>query len=172
MPLPNPASASVARPHPRGLLLALALLLPLPRGVAADPPPAAPNPPTALEQTVAALDQRLFAAYDAHDVAALMAQFEPGLEFFHDTGGLLGWAQVKEGFAGVFARNPDIRRTLVPGSLRVFPIKGYGAIQLGAHRFCHTEKGKLDCGTFQFMHVWHEVDGAWRVARVVSWDHR
>ncbi len=139
---------------------------------ASIPGPTSAPAPAALERTIAALDQRLFAAYDAHDVAALMAQFEPGLEFFHDTGGLLGWSQVRDGFAGVFTRNPDIRRTLVPGSLRVFPVPGYGAIQLGAHRFCHTERGKVDCGTFQFLHVWHEVDGAWKVARVVSWDHR
>lgn len=158
------ASASA---RPARLLAALAVALAVPLAATAEAPPA----PDALERTVAALDRRLFAAYDAHDLDALMANFEPGLEFFHDQGGLLGWAQVKAGFASVFAQSPDIRRELVPGSLRVYPIKGYGAVELGAHRFCHAEQGKAVCGTFQFLHIWHEVNGAWRVARVVSWDH-
>jgi hypothetical protein len=30
---------------------------------------------------------------------------------------------------------------LVPGSLEVYPIPGYGAMQIGAHTFCHIEDG-------------------------------
>jgi hypothetical protein len=62
-------------------------------------------------------------------------------------------------------------RELVDGSLEVYPIKGYGAIEIGAHRFCHTEDGKLDCGTFRFLQVWRFKDGAWKVSRDVSFGH-
>ena len=62
-------------------------------------------------------------------------------------------------------------RELVDGSLEVYPIKGYGAIEIGAHRFCHTEDGKPDCGTFRFLQVWRFKDGAWKVSRDVSFGH-
>ena len=70
----------------------------------------------------------------------------------------------------MFANNPDIRRT-VPGLLEVYPVKNYGAIEIGVHEFCHTENGKPNCGTFKFAHVWRYADGRWTVARVVSYGH-
>jgi hypothetical protein len=100
-----------------------------------------------------------------------MSMFAADLEFYHDNGGLLGWEQVKAGFTSVFANNKDIRRELVPGTLEVYPIKDYGAIQIGSHRFCHTEDGKADCGTFRFVQLWRLKDGAWKVARDVSFGH-
>jgi ketosteroid isomerase-like protein len=133
-----------------------------------SPPPA---DPAALRTLVSALDRAMFDAYNAHDVERLMALFAPELEFFHDTGGLIGHDAVRTGFTRVFAGNPDIRRELVPGTLQVYPIKDYGAIEIGAHRFCHTENGKLDCGTFQFLHVWKYDAGHWQVSRAVSYGH-
>lgn len=134
-------------------------------------PQAAADETAGLSATVAALDRQMFDAYNAHDVDRLMALFAPDLEFYHDTGGLLGHAQVRQGFTNVFANNKDIRRDLVPGSLEVYPIKDHGAIEIAAHRFCHTENGKEDCGTFKFVHVWRLQDGAWQVSRAVSYGH-
>ena len=125
----------------------------------------------ALAQQVQQLDDRLTAAFDAHDLDALMALFADDLEFFHDKGGLQHLADVRAGFARLFAQNNGIRRELVPGSLRVYPVPGYGAMELGAHRFCHLENGRDDCGTFEFMHVWRHDDAEWKLARVVSYGH-
>jgi ketosteroid isomerase-like protein len=124
----------------------------------------------ALRAVVFEQDRRMANAYNAHDVDRLMEMFSTDLEFFHDTGGALGFDQVKAGFTSVFANNPDIRRELA-GSVEVYPIRSYGAIQIGTHRFCHTERGKSDCGTFRFTHVWREKDGRWQIARVVSFGH-
>jgi ketosteroid isomerase-like protein len=143
-------------------------------GTAAPAAPAHAEVPTdaaALLALVTALDRKMFDAYNAHDVDALMAMFADDLEFYHDTGGLLTHEQVRAGFTNVFANNKDIRRELVPGSLAVYPIRGYGAIQTGAHTFCHTENGKPDCGTFEFMQVWRLRDGVWKVSREVSYGH-
>ncbi len=132
---------------------------------------AIPTEPAALRALVLDLDRRMFDAYNAHDVNALMAMFDSSLEFFHDKGGLLNFDQVKAGFTNVFANNKDIRRELVPGSLEVYQIKDYGAIQVGEHRFCHTENGKPDCGTFKFVQIWRHIDGDWKVTRDVSYGH-
>jgi ketosteroid isomerase-like protein len=130
-----------------------------------------PTEAAQLRDLVARLDQSMFDAYNAHDADGLMAWFTEDLEFYHDTGGLMDVEQVKTGFTNVFANNKDIRRDLVDGSLEVYPIKDYGAIEIGAHRFCHTENGKPVCGTYRFMQIWRFTDGAWKVSREVSYGH-
>jgi hypothetical protein len=65
----------------------------------------------------------------------------------------------------------DIRRELVPGSMHAYPLPGYGALQTGAHRFCHTENGKQDCGVFEFSMIWQKKDDQWRITRVISYGH-
>ena len=86
----------------------------------------------------------MFAAFNDHDIPKLMGYFTPALEFYHDKGGLAGYAQTQQGFTQVSKQSPDIRRELVLGSLEVYPVPGYGAIEVGTHRFCHRENGKLD----------------------------
>ncbi|MBF9223020.1 nuclear transport factor 2 family protein [Hymenobacter ruricola] len=152
----------------KNLLLAALLL---PAGVAGAQTTAPTPPADELRQRIARLDTEMFAAFNAHDVPKLMGYFAPDLEFYHDKGGLAGYAQTQQGFTQMSKQSPDIHRELVPGSLEVYPIPGYGAIEVGAHRFCHTENGKADCGTFQFTMLWQQKDGAWRVARVVSYGH-
>ena len=140
-------------------------------------PPATASPPPkpaaqdALYQQVARLDAEMFAAFNAHDVDRLMAYFAPSLEFFHDKGGLSDFAQTKEGFARLFAQSPDISRTLVPGSLEVFPVKDYGAMHIATQRFCHVENGRDDCGNSKFAMVWQQQTDTWKITRVVSYDH-
>jgi len=155
------------------VLLAMLALAGSAHGAEVAPTDATAQPPdaAALLEVVAELDRKMFDAYNAHDLDKLMAMFADDLEFYHDNGGLLGFEQVKAGFTSVFANNRDIRRELVAGSLEVYPIKGFGAIEIGAHRFCHTENGAADCGTFRFLQVWRLADGAWKVSRTVSYGH-
>ena len=140
-----------------------------------SPPPPAAAPKTLtkdeLYQTVARLDTEMFAAFNAHDVDKLMAYFAPNVEFFHDKGGLSNFAQTKEGFARLFDQSPDITRTLVPGTLEVYPVKNYGAMHIATQRFCHVENGRNDCGNSRFVMVWQQQAGTWRITRVVSYDH-
>jgi ketosteroid isomerase-like protein len=117
------------------------------------------------------MDGALSRAFNAHDLDRLMALFAEDLEFYHDVDGLQRRAEVADGFRGLFARNDGIRRELVPGSLEVHDIPGFGAVEIGAHRFCHEEGGRADCGTFRFVHVWRMKDGDWKITRVVSYGH-
>ncbi|MEP6686247.1 MAG: nuclear transport factor 2 family protein [Verrucomicrobiota bacterium] len=131
------------------------------------PPPFGPKQPTndkktttdsgELLQTITRADTAMFDAFNAHNVDALMALFTEDVEFYHDTGGLTNYPQTKENFKKLFANTPDIRRDLVKGTLEVYPIKDYGAIEIGAHRFCHEENGKEDCGSFKFVQVWRKT---------------
>jgi ketosteroid isomerase-like protein len=136
----------------------------------AQSPPAIPVSPQLFE-TVAQLDAKMFDAFNAHDIDLLMSMFTDDMEFYHDKGGLTNREQTREGFAKMFSNSPDIRRELIPGSLQVFPIKDFGAIEIGTHRFCHKEDGKEDCDNFPFVMVWRKIGESWKVSRVISYGH-
>ena len=108
-------------------------------------------PDTALYGEIALQDSMMFAAFNEHNTAKLMSFFSPGLEFYHDKGGLTGYEQTAKNFETLFENNKTtgMRRDLVKGSLEVYPIKDFGAVETCLHRFCHTENGKADCGTFK-----------------------
>lgn len=120
------------------------------------------------------MDSVLFNALNSKDIETLKATFSDSLEFYHDKDGLQGYAKTIENSKSMFENKNlvDLRRDLVPGSMEVYPIKNYGAIQTGSHTFCHTENGKLDCGTFKFVQVWQNKNGIWKLARVMSYGHK
>lgn len=138
-------------------------------------PPAASQAPVspALYATIARLDSAMFAAFNQHDVGQLQTFFAEDLEFYHDKGGLSNHQQTMAAFKTLFEQNKTtgLNRQLVPGSLEVYPIQGYGAVETCLHRFCHVENGKDDCGTFKNMMVWQLKGGQWKVTRVVSYGH-
>ena len=123
---------------------------------------------------IAHMDSVLFDAFNTHDVDKLMSTFDSSLEFYHDQGGVTNYEQNKINFLNAVERNKTtgLRRDLVPGSMEVYPIKDYGAIETGLHRFCHEENGKQDCGTFKFLHIWQKKNGQWKLTRVASYDHK
>ena len=93
------------------------------------------------------------------------------VEFYHDQGGVtLGRAalteSVKKNICG------KTTRELVPGTLQVFYMKEYGAIEMGIHRFHHPGHEDTEgVGEGRFIHLWQYKDGAWKITRVMSYDH-
>jgi Domain of unknown function (DUF4440) len=128
-----------------------------------------------LYNKIAHLDSVLFNAYNTQDTTTMKMMFTEDLEWFQDNGGLLSYQTVMSNFQTMIERykklNTPIRRDLVEGSLEVHPIKGYGAIHIGKHTFCHWENGRNDCGTFKFLMIWRNDKGVWRISKVVSYDH-
>ena len=115
------------------------------------------------------MDSALFhAAFVACDAQAFRALFTDDAEFYHDVAGASFGEQARK--LNGCARDQGVRRVLVPGSLQVYPMKDYGAIQTGVHRFVHS---KSEPGTIaRFVHLWRHEGGVWRLARVLSYDHR
>lgn len=126
--------------------------------------------PDALFQTVQALDTKLFDAYNQCDLATLNAMISDDLEFYHDKTGL---SVGKASFIAAIKQNicGKVHRTLVPGSLEVYPLKGYGAVEIGVHRFTHPGHPQDGIGEAKFITLWHYKDGAWKVSRAISYDH-
>ena len=123
----------------------------------------------ALFQTVSALDTKLFDAYNSCDLKTLGEMVSDDLEFYHDKTGL---SVGKEVFLGSIRNNicGKVHRTLVPGTLEVYPLKGYGAVEIGVHRFTHPGIDD-ELGEAKFTHIWRNKDGMWKLTRVISYDH-
>lgn len=48
-----------------------------------------------------------------------------------------------------------VTRELVPGTLQVFHMKGYGAVEMGVHRFHHLAHDDTEAvGEGKFIHLW------------------
>lgn len=124
-----------------------------------------------LYDTIARMDSILFDALARRDTVLLKEMFTKDLEFYHDKGGLTDYRNMINVSKTLFTKENGLKRELVPGTLEVYPINDYGAIQEAKHRFCHPENGKDDCGTFKFIHIWKREDGKWKISRVVSYDH-
>ena len=124
-----------------------------------------------LYKEIAKMDSIVFNAFNSRDIETFGSLFTKDLEFFHDKGGLTGYEYTMNFMKDVAKNNNGLRRDLVKGSLEVYPIPGYGAMEIGAHTFCHLENGKQDCGTFKFVQIWKKENGAWKISRVVSYDH-
>ncbi|MFT4111762.1 nuclear transport factor 2 family protein [Silvibacterium sp.] len=132
-------------------------------------PPA--ESPDALFSTIQALDTQLFDAYNHCDLEKFGSFLAEDLEFYHDRGGLSrGRAAtveaVKKNICG------KATRELVPGTLEVYPIANYGAIEVGVHRFHHPGHDDTEpLGEAKFLHIWQYSGGTWKITRVVSYDH-
>lgn len=124
-----------------------------------------------LYKTIFHMDSVLFNAFNNRDMEKFKTLFTEDLEFYHDKDGLTGYIQTIESFKSLAAKNNGLRRDLIAGSLEVYPLKDFGAMQIGTHRFCHTENNKPDCGSFKFVHIWKQINGEWKISRVVSYGH-
>jgi hypothetical protein len=127
----------------------------------------------AVYDEMAQLDSILFQAFNTRDLPTIKTLFTADLEFFHDKGGLSDYDQNIAAIQALFEGETRVRRELVKGSLEVFPVPNYGIIQTGIHRFYNTEPGQPERlgGVFKFLHIWKKENSAWKISRVVSYDH-
>ncbi|HEX4535573.1 MAG TPA: nuclear transport factor 2 family protein [Candidatus Acidoferrum sp.] len=129
------------------------------------------NSQAELEKAITTLDASLFDAYNNCDLDKFASFFVDDVEFYHDQGGVtLGKANltesVKKNICG------KVTRELVPGTLQIYYMKGYGAVEMGVHRFHHPgNEASEGVGEGKFVHLWKYKDGAWKITRVISYDH-
>lgn len=151
----------------RLLRLSLLVLLALSRLPANAQSVAQPDP---LFKTIQSLDTKLFDAYNHCDLTTLGAMVSDDLEFYHDQTGL---SVGKEPFLSAIKQNicGKVERTLLVDTLEIYPLKGYGAVEIGVHRFHHPGHPEDGMGDAKFVTLWQSKDGVWRVTRVISYEH-
>ena len=129
-------------------------------------------PEDELYRTIATLDAAVFDAFNHCELEKFGSFFVERVEFYHDNGGLTDSSRaslvesVKNNICG------KVSRELVEGTLEVYPMHGYGALEIGTHRFHHPGHDDTEpVGEAQFIHLWQNDNGTWRIARVISFDH-
>lgn len=131
------------------------------------------TPGEPLYQTIVSLDRALFDAYNTCELDKFSSLLADDVEFYHDVGGVLRTSAavvdaVKKNICG------KTRRDHVPGTLEVHPMDGYGALQVGVHRFCAISLKQCDGtsgGLGRYVHLWQNRDGNWKLTRIYSYDH-
>lgn len=98
------------------------------------------------------------------DVQGLL--ISDSLEFYHDRNGVMTskaalLEAVKNNICG------KVYRELLAGSIEVYPIHNYGALEMGYHRF-HTRNDSTMSNYARFIHIWHQENGQWKMTRIIS----
>jgi hypothetical protein len=122
----------------------------------------------ALYDSIVYMDSVLFDAYNTCKPDKFELIFSENIEFYHDKAGLNTSKKeliesLKNNICG------KVTRELVKGSIEVYPIPGYGAVQTGEHRFHNNqEKAGTPSHPGKFIHIWKKENGEWKITRVVS----
>ena len=119
-----------------------------------------------LYKTVVKLDSIFFHAYNNCDMVAQTAIYNDSIEFFHDRTGL------ETSKKNVLASTEKyicgkVERILVPGSIEVSPLPGYGAVELGQHMF-HNKTENSTSKPSKFVIIWKNTNGKWTITKVIS----
>lgn len=120
-----------------------------------------------LYNTIVHMDSVYFNAYNTCDMATQAAIYSDSIEFYHDRGGLMTskkdlLAALKANICG------KVTRVLVPGSVEVYPVPGFGAIEIGYHRFINHQESETPSGPGRFVVFWRLKDGKWQITKVAS----
>jgi len=120
-----------------------------------------------LYNVILHMDSVYFNAYNSCDMEAQARIYADSIEFYHDKGGLTTSKQalldaIKNNICG------KVTRELVPGSIEVYPIAGFGAVEMGLHRFINHAEGDLRSKPDKFIVVWKQKGDQWQITRVIS----
>lgn len=117
---------------------------------------------------IKSLDAKLFDAVNTCDLSVLGSMVSDDLEFYHDQTGL---SVGKASFLAAIKQNICGKvRKLIENTLEVYPLSGYGAVEVGIHRFHHPNEPD-NVGDAKFVHIWHNDNGVWKIRRVISYEH-
>jgi hypothetical protein len=93
-----------------------------------------------LYTKIVQLDSLFFLSYNTCDInlAKYASYYSDDIEFYHDQGGIM---TSKQEIVDATKRNicGKVTRELVKGSIEVYPIKGFGAVEFGYHKFHNNQ---------------------------------
>jgi ketosteroid isomerase-like protein len=120
-----------------------------------------------LHNEIIKMDAKYFKAYNTCDMKTQAEIYDEDLEFFHDKGGL---ATSKSDILKSLEKNicNKVTRTLIKGSVEVYPIKNYGAVQIGYHKFYNKEEPNAKSIPSKFVVIWKHKNNSWKITKVIS----
>lgn len=120
-----------------------------------------------LYNTITALDSVFFTAYNNCDLDTQAELISEDLEFYHDQGGL---NTSKSDLLVAMEKNicGKVSRELVEGSIEVSEIPGFGAVQMGMHKFYNNQEPDAISKPSKFVTLWKKTDQSWQMTRIIS----
>ena len=120
-----------------------------------------------LYETMRRMDSLYWKAYNTCDMETQEKLYADSLEFYHDGG---GFSNSKQGTLDAIKRNicGKVTRIEVPGTLEVYPIKGYGAVVMGVHRFLNKLEPNAPSRPGRYIVIWQQAGNSWQMKRVIS----
>lgn len=121
-----------------------------------------------LYNSIVDVDSIFFDAYDNCKLDKIDSLISDDIEFYHDKGGL---ATSKKDIINAFQNNicGKVTRELLKGSIEVYVIKDYGAVEMGFHGFHNNQEKETGPTHFsKFVHIWHKQNNQWKLTRVIS----
>ncbi len=120
-----------------------------------------------LYNTIVQMDSVYFNAYNTCDMDKQAAIFADSIEFYHDGSGLE--TSKKKLLAAIKENICDkVTRVLVKGSIEVYQIPNFGAIEIGLHRFINHAENNHVSRPDKFIIIWRYRNGQWQITRVIS----
>ena len=135
------------------------------RGQEKDQAPLYKPESKALYDTIVRMDSTWEDSYNNCKMDVQERIISDDLEFYHDRGGVM---TSKKLLIEALKNNicDKVTRELLKGSIEVYPINNYGAVEMGYHRF-HNKKENSTSRYARFVHIWHNENGQWKIKRVV-----
>ena len=127
---------------------------------------------------LAQLDSSFFVSFNNCDLETYGSFLSEDYEFYHDKQGMTKSRDAElesmKVFCGEQRERQQLRRELIPGSLKVFPMNKYGAIATGEHKFylIINEQTRKSVTKAKFTTLWKFEDEAWKMTRTISYDHQ
>lgn len=122
----------------------------------------------ALYDSIVYLDSIFFDAYNKCKINTMDSLLSEDLEFYHDKGGFSNSKKqtmeaVKKNICG------KVTRELLKGSIEVYQIQNYGAVQMGFHGFHNNQETETGPTHFsKFVHIWQKKGDRWQLTRIIS----
>ena len=121
-----------------------------------------------LYDSIVDVDSIFFGAYNNCNLGKIDSLISDNIEFYHDKGGL---ATSKKDIMSAFQNNicGKVTRELLRGSIEVYEIKDYGAVEMGFHGFHNNQEKETGPTHFsKFVHIWQKQNNQWKLTRVIS----
>lgn len=127
---------------------------------------------------IAELDSLFFAAQNDCDLEKYKSFLAEDFEFYHDKQGLTKSRESEMKTMAIFCgeqrKRQHLRRELIQGSLKVYPLNNFGAIQTCDHKFYLVidERTSKLVAKAKLTNVWKFENNEWKLARTFSYDHQ
>ena len=120
-----------------------------------------------LYNQIVKMDSIYFTAYNTCDMKTQADIYHDDIEFFHDKGGL---TTSKKELLESLEKNicNKVTRTLIKGSIEVYPIKNYGAVEIGYHKFFNNREPNAKSTPSKFIVIWKQENTQWKMTKVIS----